>query len=117
VSPEEVDTCAADAECATDGAPRMVCEPSDVGDCLCQSVMICKPGCENVDDCGMGETCEAGHCLPSQCDDQTPCPTDFGCNGDGACLRKACGSSDDYDGECVKGSCYPTLGTCMPVPA
>ncbi|MFT5433849.1 MAG: hypothetical protein ACI9OJ_004557 [Myxococcota bacterium] len=119
MSPEEANTCETDAERSTDGGPLMVCEQSNVGDCLCESATICKPGCESVDDCGTGETCGAGHCLPNRCDDQTPCPTDFGCNGDGdgECQRKACGSSDECDGECVKGSCYPTKGTCMPVPA
>lgn len=104
-------SCANDAACQATN-PTSICKQSTIDDCLCESAMICKPGCASDASCATGEFCDADmHCKPKTCAADAGCPPNFTCAA-GACKRSACVSDENCDGFCVMSQCYATLGWC-----
>src|SRR5690606_17759883 len=98
------------------GEQPSICVQSTVSDCLCSPAMRCKPGCTSSADCAAGQICAADHhCAPSPCAADADGIDDFVC-ASGGCQRASCDGDGDCKGYCVKGSCYPPLGFCSPLP-
>lgn len=107
-------TCLTDTDCTSgDPAAPLVCKQSNIDDCLCESAMICKPGCTSDNQCGTAEFCDVdNHCKPQSCIPAVPCPANYGCGGGGVCEQLACQDDSECQGYCVKSKCYNDLGTC-----
>lgn len=132
-------TCTSDDSCSADaGVP-----PCNGGACVCQSTQysprpqpgmqaagFCMAPCAADADCaaaalaplygdGTGFVCgTGGHCVPKSCTTATECPTDFDCAAN-QCVRRSCTIDGDCapGNACVDGACYPSAGTCQPLPA
>lgn len=100
------DECALDSDCTSSETP-VICEP--LGHC---GATLCVPGCSGAEDCGEFEECgDDARCAPKACDDETPCGGNHGCVN-AICARRACTSSSECAGYCVKGQCHETPGDC-----
>lgn len=103
-------SCSSDSDCSRDGdvcstGPGAQAEGGDGGP-------ACRPPCTSNDDCNYWEACQPdGKCQALSCDQ---CPSYLACT-QGACGPKACGQdSECLGGYCVDGTCFATLGTCVP---
>jgi hypothetical protein len=111
--------CTSDADCAALG-PNQICNATP---CSCTpNGMACEQGCGQASDCNdpaLG--CENHRCVPKMCQSDVDCPRLFHCSIGGIdqqrCVRNTCKADVDCgDGFCVDGSCYDSLGMCLPFP-
>lgn len=106
-----------------DGAPRCVV-PACTSDQACPTGTACAPAtwtcvpvgaCEYDDECGVGERCVAGDCVPDRCDRHDQCP--HGLCVDGVCAPPTpCTVAAD----CAEGWTCPTFAAggariCVPI--
>ena len=112
--------CTMDNECtgvfdAGMGRAIVCAEPEPIH-CPCTSgQQLCTQGCVEPSDCPVEKACVAGECLERACnlDAGAACPPLFACDAQvcrrATCVQDAeCGSG----GYCVRGMCFPGLGTC-----
>jgi hypothetical protein len=125
--------CTTDTGCPADAAAGLC----DGTGCVCQSsqyapqpasASVCAPPCTVDGDCatlsflygdGTGFVCgTGGHCVPKSCSTASDCPANFDCDAN-QCVRRSCTADTDCapSGVCVDGACYPSAGTCLPIPA
>lgn len=84
-------------------APGGICNgcgaPDSCGvDYTCM-VGACVRDCNDDTECSAGKRCApgSGRCLLRSCNNGTPCPTPYACNG-GFCRRPACGANNSCEG-------------------
>ncbi|HEX8796791.1 MAG TPA: hypothetical protein VF765_37825 [Polyangiaceae bacterium] len=122
-------TCSSDTDCSAD-AGIGVCQSSKYAPQPIQGQSgVCTPACTKDADCGTtfgffygdgtGFVCgSGGHCVPQSCTAPTDCPADFDCAAN-QCVRRSCTADTDCaaaSGACVDGACFPSAGTCKPLP-
>jgi hypothetical protein len=134
--------CSSDGDCTMDagggggpcGSVACVCQSSKYAPQPLPSQFPGEPGvctspCTQDADCGgrfgffygdgTGFVCgSGGHCVPKSCSAPTDCPADFDCSAN-QCVRRSCTTDTDCasSGACVDGACFPSAGTCLPLPA